>query len=84
MCYKDNKTGYYDKEWLRELVKGLCMEVASELRRDRRNQLTHSGEGCIRQKDSQCKGGNETGMSEGLKGVQCGWNKVRDGECDGR
>lgn len=71
-------------EWLRELVKGLCIEVTSELRRDMRNQLRHSEEGYIRQKESPRKGGNETSMSEGLKGGQCGWNKVRSEECDGR
>lgn len=58
--------------------------MASELRRDMRNQLRHSEEGCISQKDSPPKGGNETGMSEGLKGGQCGWNKVRSEKCDGR
>lgn len=63
--------------------RSLC-EVASELRCDLRNQLRHSRQVCIRQNNSQCKGGNEIGRSEGLKGGQYAWNKLRGGECDGR
>lgn len=63
---------------------GLCEKLAIELRLDARNQLWHSGEGCVSGKSSRHKGGNETGIAEGLKGGQCGWTKGGGGECDGR
>lgn len=62
-------------EWLR-VSKGLCEKVATELRPDMRNQSWHSGEGCV---SSIPASTNETSMSEGPKGGQCGWTKGKEG-----
>ena len=63
-------------EWLR-VNKGLCEKAATELRPDMRNQSWHSGEGCVSSIPASI---NETSMSEGPKGGQCGWTK---GESNG-